>query len=153
MALKLLKTKRGRRRQAARFAREPGERFFYRTAWVVFQPDKSRIARFVQRRQDVAKVDLASAGLVTARRVAARWWTWGAATACLLVLLYVHLLMDALMDAGRTRVVIHPPFYPLHRVYLWASTVQWAACLVWLWLTLRAWRGERESSQAGLTSN
>ncbi|HVL12029.1 MAG TPA: hypothetical protein VM529_05660 [Gemmata sp.] len=89
----------------------------------------------------------------SARRVAARWWAWGAAVAGQLVLLYVHLLMDALMDPGRTRVVIRPPFYPLHRVYLWASTVQWAACLVWLWLTLRAWRGERESYQAGLIRN
>ena len=42
----------------------------------------------------------------------------------------------------RTHVVIGPPFYPVHRMYLWASTIQWLACLVSVWLMIWAWRDE-----------
>jgi hypothetical protein len=76
------------------------------------------------------------------RRTAARWWCWAVAAGCQFVLVVAHLLLDAFMDPGRTYVLIRPPFYPVHRVYLWASTVQWLACLVLAWLTLRAWGAE-----------
>ena len=49
---------------------------------------------------------------------------------------------DAFMDPQRTRVVIREPFYPVHRVYLWASTIQWFACLLLAVLTIAAWRAE-----------
>ena len=76
------------------------------------------------------------------RRTACRWWTWGVALVCQGLLVYFHVLLDAFMDAERTRVVIREPFYPVHRLYLWASTIQWAACLPLTWWTLRAWRAE-----------
>ena len=76
------------------------------------------------------------------RRTARRWWAWCVAMLCQFLLLYFHLLLDAFMDPGRQRVVIRPPFYPLHRAYLWASTVQWVACLLLTWGTLRAWKAE-----------
>jgi hypothetical protein len=76
------------------------------------------------------------------RRTAARWWCWAVALLCQGLLFYLHLLMDAFMDPGRTRVVVRPLFYPAHRAYLWASTVQWLACLVFAGLTLSAWRAE-----------
>ena len=76
------------------------------------------------------------------RRTAARWWCWAVAAACQFVLVVAHQLLDSFMDPGRRFVVIRPPFYPVHRVYLWASTVQWLACLVFGWLTLRAWAAE-----------
>ncbi len=76
------------------------------------------------------------------RRTACRWWTWGVALACQGVLIYLHLLLDALMDDDRRRVLVRTAFYPLHRVYLWASTVQWVACLLLAWWTIRAWRAE-----------
>jgi hypothetical protein len=78
----------------------------------------------------------------SARRLAARWWLWGVALACQLLLLFLHQVLVAFMDPARTRVLIRPPFYPVHRMYLWASTVLWAACLLWVWLTIAAWRAD-----------
>jgi hypothetical protein len=76
------------------------------------------------------------------RRTACRWWAWGFALACQGVLLYSHLLLDAMMDDDRRRVLVRTAFDPLHRVYLIASTAQWVACLFLVWWTLRAWRAE-----------
>ena len=78
----------------------------------------------------------------SARRLTARWWCWGVALVSQWALFFLHQLLDAFMDPDRTHVVIHPPFYPVHRTYLWASTVQWAACLWFAVLTLAAWRAE-----------
>ena len=77
-----------------------------------------------------------------AKRTLARWWCWWVLFVAQFLLLYFHCLLDAFMDPERTRVVIRPPFYPVHRLYLWASTAQWLACLVLVWLTLLAWRAE-----------
>jgi hypothetical protein len=75
-------------------------------------------------------------------RPARRWWAWGVAMLCQFFLLYLHMLLDAFMDPDRKRVVIGPPFYPVHRMYLWTSTIQWLACLLWMWWTVNAWRDE-----------
>ena len=74
------------------------------------------------------------------RRRACRWAVWAVAAACQGLLFYLHARLESYMDAERRYVVVIPPFYPLHRVYLWASTVQWVACLLLTWWTLRAWR-------------
>ncbi len=79
---------------------------------------------------------------VNARRIAIRWWCWGFAFVAHFLLLYFHLLLDSFMDSARTRIVIGPPFRPVHRMYLWTITVQWLACLVLVWSTVNAWRGE-----------
>ena len=60
----------------------------------------------------------------------------------LLVLLWLHPRMDRLLDPELFRVLDRDAFYPLHRVYLWASTVQWAFGVVYLALTLWRWREE-----------
>lgn len=78
------------------------------------------------------------------RRTAARWWCWAVAGVCLYLQFVLHQLLDYFMDPGRTHIVIGPPFRPVHRAYLWASTVQWLAGLVLAWLTLRAWMAEPE---------
>ena len=82
------------------------------------------------------------------RRTAARWWCWVVALVCQALMLFLHQLLDAFMNPERTAVVIRPPFYPVHRMYLWASTVQWASCAALAWLTLRTWgdgaRGDRQ---------
>jgi len=75
-------------------------------------------------------------------RTLARWSCWWVAFVCQGLLFGFHRLLDAFMDPSRTSVVIGPPFYPVHRMYLWASTIQWAACLVFAWLTIWAWRAE-----------
>ncbi len=77
-----------------------------------------------------------------ARRTAARWWLFAFAAFCQYCLFTFHLLLDAFMDPTGRVVVIAPPFYPVHRMYLWASTLQWAAGLALAWLTLRAWASE-----------
>jgi hypothetical protein len=76
------------------------------------------------------------------RRTAARWWCWSVAFVCQALQFYLHQLLVAFMDPSRRHVVIGPPFYPVHRAYLWVSTVQWAACLLFAVLTVRAWRAE-----------
>lgn len=75
------------------------------------------------------------------RRAACRWAAWGVALLCLGLLVYVHVRLDAQMDDER-RSVASAAFYSTHRVYLLASTVQWLACLLLTWWTLRAWREE-----------
>lgn len=84
------------------------------------------------------------------RRTAVRWWTWAIAAACQGLLFFFHELLDSFMDPDRTRIVIGPPFRPVHRMYLWTITVQWADCLVAVWLMLEAWRldDSRESPDA-----
>ena len=76
----------------------------------------------------------------TARR--RRWASWGVAVLCQALLFYLHLRLESYMDDEHRYVLVLPPFYPTHRVYLWASTVQWVACLMLTWWTLRAWRDE-----------
>jgi hypothetical protein len=76
------------------------------------------------------------------RRTARRWWAWGVALSCQGLLIYLHLLLDALMDDDRRRVADRTAFYALHRMYLLTSTVQWVACLLLVWWMIRAWREE-----------
>ena len=82
-----------------------------------------------------------------ARRTARRWWAWGVALLCQGLLFYAHLLLDYFMDDARRRIVVVGPFYPVHAVYLHGSTVQWLACLLFAWWTLRAWRAEDADPQ------
>jgi hypothetical protein len=86
--------------------------------------------------------DLAASRDPASRRTAARWWCWAALLVCQYLLLVVHEILVSLMDPGRAHVMIRPPFYPLHRLYLWASTAQWFAGVLLVWWTLRAWADE-----------
>jgi hypothetical protein len=76
------------------------------------------------------------------RRTAARWACWWIAFVCQGLLFVFHRLLDSFMDPTRTHVTIGPPFYPVHRLYLWTSTIQWFACFIFAWLTVWAWRSE-----------
>ena len=76
------------------------------------------------------------------RRAVCRWAMWVVAVACQGLLVYLHAVLEGYMDPDRQAVLVIPPFYPTHRVYLWTSTVQWAACLLLTWWTLRAWRAQ-----------
>ena len=95
-------------------------------------------------------LDLIFARNPSRRRAVCRWSAWLLAVACQGLLFYLHLRLESHMDDERRYVTTLTQFYPLHRVYLWTSTVQWAACLLLTWWTLRAWRaedrlGERET--------
>jgi hypothetical protein len=76
------------------------------------------------------------------RRTAIRWWCWSLALLCQGMLFYLHFLLDAFMDPARTRVVIGPPFRPVHHMYLWTTLAQCLLCLVYDWFSVRAWRAE-----------
>ena len=54
----------------------------------------------------------------------------------LATLVYLHPMMDSLIDPVEKSVDQQERFYQLHRVYLWASTFQWIAG--WFWLALFA---------------
>ncbi len=94
-------------------------------------------------------LDLILARDPSRRRARCRWAAWALAAICQGLLFYFHVRLESYMDPERRYVMELPPFYPLHRVYLWTSTVQWAACLLLTWWTLRAWRAEDEESSAG----
>jgi hypothetical protein len=55
---------------------------------------------------------------------------------------HFHLLLVALMDDDRRRVLVRTVFHPLHRMYLWTCNLQWAACMLLVWWMIRAWRDE-----------
>jgi hypothetical protein len=76
------------------------------------------------------------------KRTTMRWWCWCIAFLCHGLLFYFHFLLDAFMDTVRTRIVIGPPFRPVHRMYLWTISVQWFCCLILLWFNVQAWRSE-----------
>lgn len=55
-------------------------------------------------------------------------------SAVLVGLVWLHSVMAGRLDEGPMR-----GFYPMHRVYLWASTVQWALNLALLGVTVWLW--------------
>jgi hypothetical protein len=72
----------------------------------------------------------------------ARGGLLAASTAILAGLVALHRVMDARLDDGLLR-----GFYPLHRLYLWASTAQWLVHLALLAVALAAWT--RPATAAG----
>ncbi len=64
------------------------------------------------------------------------------------VLLLVHPMLDALLQPEHDHVLDDERFYSLHRIYLWASTIQWLLCWVWLVLYVRSMSSESETQTA-----
>ena len=71
-----------------------------------------------------------------------RWWCWWISSCRRPFCFTAIASWMRLMDPDQTRVVIHPPFYLVHRVYLSTSTAKWLIGLVLSGLTLLAWRAE-----------
>ena len=69
-----------------------------------------------------------------------RWLTWAvmAVTLAMLVVLRTHL--DGMFNPDELKVVDRPTFHFWHRTYLWVSTVQWGAAVMFMQLSLVAWR-------------
>jgi hypothetical protein len=82
--------------------------------------------------------------LVAAREAAwvrrLRWLLWLGMASALVVLVWLHPHLDQFLDPTTPTVIDYAAFYPMHRLYLWVSTVQWGCGLGFAWLTLRAWR-------------
>lgn len=64
-----------------------------------------------------------------------RFVLWGVMLLMLAALIGLHFQLTQLSHE-------EPLFKPLHRLYLWASTVQWGAGLGYLLLTVLAWRAQ-----------
>lgn len=56
-----------------------------------------------------------------------------------IALLFVHPMLDLMLEPEHEYVADEARFYQLHRVYLWVSTFQWLFCWVWLVLIIRGW--------------
>jgi hypothetical protein len=76
-----------------------------------------------------------------------RWAAWLALAVCLVGLTLLHPYLDHFIDPEAHELLEPRTFRTGHRIYLWISTVQWAAGLVFLLLTLTTWR-----TAEGLTS-
>jgi hypothetical protein len=74
------------------------------------------------------------------RRTRAGLWLIQAVT--LLALLWLHGRLEDLLVVEYRTVYDFRIFRRLHRLYLWISTVQWAATVGYIVLSLRAWKEE-----------
>jgi hypothetical protein len=97
--------------------------------------------------------DAAAAGdrCVWRRRV--RWVCWDVQAVTLGLLLWMHVRMDALLDPETFGIRDVSAFTAWHRAYLWTSTVQWAAAMLFAGLTVAAWRDEDRRSTTDDTQN
>lgn len=76
----------------------------------------------------------------SSRRRWSRAIAWIGIAVSLALLFFLHPRLDSLLDHTAIRVDDYDNFYPLHRLYLWTSTIQWFFGLAYLVLTLAAWR-------------
>lgn len=82
--------------------------------------------------------DVAAGGGAGGRRL--RWTGWGLLVVLLAVLAWLHLRLDDLLVVDEFRIRDRPGYRRFHQWYLLTSTLQWAASLLLLGWTLRAWR-------------
>jgi hypothetical protein len=83
--------------------------------------------------------DIAAARDASAARKAIRWLSWLVMAGTLGYLFWSHDYLGDLLDRDHFERSL---FRAHHRIYLWVSTAQWAAGLLFLLSTLRAWARE-----------
>jgi hypothetical protein len=93
--------------------------------------------------------DVAAPDTPPARWYQSRWLPWLGMAITLGLLFWMHPLLDELLDPEAMEVLQPKLFRARHRWYLWTSTVQWAYGLVYLGLTVQAWRGQDRVKGAG----
>jgi hypothetical protein len=73
-----------------------------------------------------------------------RWWLrlglWAFMVACQVALFALHPSLDSYLRERGGVVLDEAAFRPLHRLYLWTHTVQWAAGLPFIGLVLVGWQ-------------
>ena len=62
----------------------------------------------------------------------------------LIALIWLHPIMDEMIDAENESITDEAHFYGLHRVYLWLITFQWITAWIWLFLIVRRWYEESD---------
>ena len=86
--------------------------------------------------------EIASANDPSVRRRWLRWALWAVLVLALVLLAWMHLRLDDLIELDSSRIANRPRFRELHNWYLHISTVQWAGSLILVAATLLAWRTE-----------
>lgn len=76
---------------------------------------------------------------------------WAGMLVLLIFLHWLHGRLDELLVPKGRIILDTETFRPRHRLYLWISTFQWTAGLVFLFLTLAAWRREDRGDVNGRT--
>jgi hypothetical protein len=79
----------------------------------------------------------------------ARWAACLAMAVALVLLLWFHGSLDRLLDPESRSLVDAKEFRPLHRWYLWISTLQWGCAVIYCLLTLAAWKAEDSAMAFG----
>jgi hypothetical protein len=86
--------------------------------------------------------DLATAQSLTLNRLG-RWAAWSAMLILLVVLFWLHQYLDSFIDLEIEELREPRQLFRVgHRWYLWISTIQWVFAVVFIVLTLQAWRAE-----------
>jgi hypothetical protein len=86
--------------------------------------------------------DIAAGRDTARRRRLGRWLAWAVMAVGLGILVWLHGRLDQLLDVDAMQVMDRTGFRRGHRLYLWVSTVQWAAALAFALVSLRAWQAE-----------
>ncbi len=63
-------------------------------------------------------------------------------------LVWLHPVLDAMIDPNDMEISDEAKFYQLHRLYLWLSTIQWIAA--WAWLIVLSFRWSRTRTVEGV---
>jgi hypothetical protein len=96
-------------------------------------------------------LDVATAADPCRWRRRLRWLSWLGMAAFLIALFWLHPQLDRLLspdDETIHRVADRPTFRTLHRWYLWIISAQWGLAVVYMGLTLWAWRaGDRAAAK------
>jgi hypothetical protein len=76
------------------------------------------------------------------RRFRVRFGLWAVLFVTLAALFPLHYWLEMLDPPGGTGPADKATFYQAHQIYLWVSAAQWLAALIYLGVTIRAWRAE-----------
>jgi len=78
-------------------------------------------------------------------RLWCRWLSWAGLLGTLAALVWLHPHLDRLLDLEARQILNSEArrlFRPRHRMYLWLSTAQWICAVVYLVITLLAWKAQ-----------
>lgn len=67
--------------------------------------------------------------------------------AFLIALIWIHPIMDEMIDVEKRSISNRSRFYGFHRVYLWFSTFQWMFGWVWLFMAVLRWQNESDQNR------
>ena len=88
----------------------------------------------------ILALDLAAAAREARWAHLVRWLSWLGMAAALVALVWLYPYIDRHLNTEVQEIFQRKEMRPWHRAYLWVSTVQWGFGLLYVGLTLRAWR-------------